>query len=184
MKKVILSVLYLVAILFFAGCDFTKVFGSSENTVRTLDVSASSVDTFEVSSYESLHQYGPTQKFFHLKEQNSVIHIETSYDSSFETSVTVNIFENNSKTDVDKWINNQHSDGIYADAPKPIEVFTLSKNQFSLKPVFIENTSFGDNEAYDSYNIELTVDSVSEEYFSLMEFTAYYSVHVLTQKGE
>ena len=194
MKKLALSLVAFV-VMFFIGCDVTPVVTNSGNDLRQLDVSANRVDTLEVSSYFSLYHYGPTQKFYHSKDENTVIQIRTTNDTGFVTSVNVYLFEENSAPtdstagiapgDIEKWLNNQYSDALYADAPEPIKTVTLSETQYSLIATFQESTSYGDGQEYDRYSIELTVDSVFEEgAFSLSPFTAVYNVHVMTQNGE
>ena len=61
-------------------------------------------------------------------------------------------------------INNQHSDGIYVDAPQPIGTYYLDKEHYSITSYHFVNHSvedFGDE--YDHYIVEFYVDNFSEE---------------------
>lgn len=152
---------------------------------REIDVTGENVSVLDIESYYSLHRYGPTLKIYHLKDQNVVLKISIDNASTdFEMDVTVAMFADDlPDEDLEKWINNQHSDGIEPDAPEPLETFDLPEQNHSVTSHTLIDQSTGQNgDEYDNYALELYVDNVSEEdVFYLMSFVADAVVHVQTR---
>ncbi len=152
---------------------------------RELDVTGDNVSVLDIESYYSLYRYGPTLKIYHLKDQNVVLKISIDNTSTdFEMDVTVAMFADDlPDEDLEKWINNQHSDGIYPDAPEPLATFDLPEQSHSVTSHTLIDQSAGQNgDEYDNYALELYVDNVSEEdVFYLMSFVADAVVHVQTR---
>jgi hypothetical protein len=99
------------------GKDLTSIAGT--NTALSIE----DARKFEVKSYYSLYQYGPTQRFYVFDDDNLVLHLRVANhktDNEIEGVLLRFADSENAKT-IDKWINNSHSDGLYADAPQPVE---------------------------------------------------------------
>ncbi len=152
---------------------------------RELDVSDKNVVVLDVDRYFSRYRYGSTLKIYNLKNENTVITMHISNESTdFDTTAVVNIFEE-SVTDeaIERWINNQHSDGLYPDVPEPIGVYTLpDENLTVISYNFVDHSAekFGDE--YDNYFVEISVDNFSEEgIYNLKSFVAETNVHIRTK---
>lgn len=175
-----------------ACCASTSCDGSSKDDAkkpakpREINVSADNVSVINIDSYYSANRYGPTQKFYVLADQNAVVRILIDNETDeFNTTVTIYLFDLSLHSDdINKWLNNQYSDGLYSDAPIPTGVYELSANQYSINSYrFIDHTieEFGDE--YDNYDLEIHVDDASAEgAYTLKAFVANTVVHVQTKE--
>lgn len=164
----------------------------ASNDSRLVDVS-SEVDITTVASYYSLYEYGSTQKFYHFLDDQIVltVHVDNaSNDFSAGVEVSVNVF-NKSETigSIDKWINNQHSDGLYGDAPEPVSTFSLPENKYSIvSSALIDHTVEDSGNEYDNYMLEIYIDDYIQESIDnadihILNFTVETNVHVITNDG-
>jgi len=152
---------------------------------RKLDVAGDNVTIIDIESYYSIYRYGSTQKIYYLKDENTVIKIRIGNESpDFDITVKVNIFDANiSDESIQKWINNQHSDALYTDAPEPIGVYSLPEDSYSVSSYnLVDHTVEHSGDEYDNYVLEIYVDNVSEEgIYNLKSFVAKTAVHIRTK---
>lgn len=151
---------------------------------RLLNVDDDDTRTFAIDRYFSPCLYGPTQQFFDFREQNTVMVVRFKTDDpSFEPTITVNLFAPElSEAEIGKWINNQHSDAIYGDAPQPVYKATLNAAAYStIDTELFEQTVGRFGEEYDSYRVEYSVQNVEESgHFWLEGFESETVVHINT----
>lgn len=175
----------------FSEChDCDGGFVAHSPDVRLIDASGE-VDILMVSSYFSTYEYGPTQKFYHFTNEQSVITVRadnTSNNFDANVVVVVNVFnESETVESIGKWINNQHSDGIFGDAPEPLVSFPLPADKFSItSSAFIDHAmGFSGNE-YDNYVLEIYIDNYTGSKANnievqILNFNVELDVHVITK---
>ena len=73
------------------------------------------------------------QHFVNFSGANYVLHFHTDESGKYVIDI-VQFDESVSQNDRKKWVNNQYSDGLYADAPSPINSFKLSHEYFEVAP--------------------------------------------------
>lgn len=175
----------------FSECeDCGGGFIPRNSDVRLIDVSGE-VDVFMVSSYFSTYEYGPTQKFYHFTDEQSVITVKadnTSNNFGANVVVVVNIFnESETVESIGKWINNQHSDGIFGDAPEPLVSFPLPADKFSItSSAFTDHTAGFRGNEYDNYVLEVYIDNyigseANNIEVQILNFNVALDVHVITK---
>lgn len=75
----------------------------------------------------SMIGFRDTLVFHVFKNQQAVLQIRIgNTGTSFPATATVYLFAPDTSGEaIDKWVNNQHSDGLFADAPEPVSEFKL-----------------------------------------------------------
>jgi hypothetical protein len=96
---------------------------------------------------------------------------------------TVYVFaESVGEDDLKKWLNNQHSDGLFPDVPEPIETYklpTIACKVMSHKLVDRSKQSFGE---YDIYSVAFEVKDYSDKKgVALMGFADTAKVSIRTK---
>jgi hypothetical protein len=88
-----------------------------------------------------------------------VLHIDNA-NTTMEVSGSVHLFDpKTSEEALGKWLNNQHSDGLFADAPEPAATFNLPDGTGTVterKLVGREKQPTGD-EMFDDYQVQLSI---------------------------
>ena len=76
---------------------------------------------------DSMVGFRDTLLFYAFKGQQAVLTIQIgNSDTTFPARATLYLFAPDTSGEaIDKWINNQHSDGLFADAPEPVSEFKL-----------------------------------------------------------
>ncbi len=176
--KLMVAIFLSVAVLSFAD-------GSGMDFARRLDVAGENVSVQAVTRYYSVYRHGPTQLFYHLRDQNAVVTLRLGNQSTdFYPEIAVHIFDPDLTDEgISEWINNQHSDGLYFGAPEPTEVYTLSEQSYAITSRSAGGHAAGTyGDEYDTYNLEISVDDVSVDgLFHLEGFVAEATVHVQTR---
>ncbi|GEM_PF-1427897 len=112
---------------FVAGCEAMTTAATDKDLPPIAETKATlSVENarkFEVKSYYSLYQYGPTQRFYIFDDENLILALRIpNHDMGGEIEGALHRFaDSESEKSISKWINNRHSDALYADAPEPVE---------------------------------------------------------------
>jgi hypothetical protein len=128
--------------------------------------------------------YRDTLLFYTFNEQKTVLKLQIgNQDKTFPMTATVYIFDDGvTEEGLEKWLNNQHSDGLFPEVPEPV-----SKHKIPAK--FCEVTShelidhtkqqFGE---YDNYAVTFKVkDYDDEKSIKIKGFTGDTKVHVKTK---
>lgn len=86
----------------------------------TLDTSAEQVKKIEVS--QSMMGYRDTLRFYLFHDSKAILVVTIgNKNTEFPISAKLYEFAENTTADaLDKWVNNQHSDGLFVDIPKPV----------------------------------------------------------------
>lgn len=198
MKKI----LFAICLVWVAGCtESTAEKGSDENSAsqaveKTNASDRSSADLNEQkinsemrkydigfeehSRYFSLYTFGKTRNFIHFKNVDVVY--EVKFESPGSASVTANIFAAVERDVIPLWINNQHSDGLYGEAPTP-KVVELSSYDIRILESQKVGEQEGDNgDEYDVFGIKYYLASQKlEDKIILPEVIYTTKVYVRTK---
>ena len=151
----------------------------AENQV--LDASGKHAQKLEVSS--SLGGYRNTLIFYTFKDQKAVLKVLIdNKGKKFPVAATVYAFADNVTEDgLKKWLNNQHSDGLFPDVPNPVAVHKIpagSCKTLSHKLINHTKESFGE---YDNYSVAFQISGVAKAgKFRVKDFTDKATVHLKT----
>ncbi|MFL0810043.1 MAG: hypothetical protein K6L76_06490 [Agarilytica sp.] len=104
------------------------------------------------SRYFSLYTYGKTKNFISFKKQHIVY--EVTFHSEASVSATINQFASKDKEKISLWVNNQHSDGLYGDAPIPTTLEIDSSHVSILERAKAGEESGENGDAYDVYVVK------------------------------
>ena len=103
---------------------------AEENAAPAAGVGAPALDLEGAEKMEVMHSMigiTTTRVFYTVPAHSAVVTV--SFDNTkpdFPASVTVNLFApGTSAEDIGKWLNNQHSDALFGDAPSPVLTETL-----------------------------------------------------------
>lgn len=125
---------------------------------RVIAVAADTPAT-EVSRYYSLHGRGPTRKFFVFPAARAVLVVATA-DGRADASATIHLFPATTEAEgIEKWINNQHSDALFADAAEPERSIAVPAERFHGRagPPLDHEVGPGGDE-YDRVRVEFVID--------------------------
>jgi hypothetical protein len=128
--------------------------------------------------------YRDTLLFYTFKEQSSILKLQIdNKDKTFPVVGTLYKFASGVQAeDLDKWLNNQHSDGLFVDVPMPVATQKLpGKTCRVTQPKLLDHTKqeFGE---YDNYSVTVEVkDYTDAAGVTLKGFTATTKVHVPTK---
>lgn len=128
--------------------------------------------------------YRDTLLFYTFKNQHAVLKLRIdNKDKSFPMSGIVYLFaENVKEEDIKKWLNNQHSDGLYPDVPVPTSTITIDEGTCKVtSQKLIDHTkqTFGE---YDNYDLTFEVkDYTDKKSISLKGFTGSTKAHIKTK---
>ena len=129
---------------------------------RTVEITADT-PAQEVNTYYSMLAHGPTQKFYRLPAAGIVV-VVGSGDTKPNASATIHVFPETATAEgIDKWINNCHSDAIFADAAEPERSIPVSAERFHAtvsKP--LEHVVGPNGDEYDRVRIDFTIDAFEE----------------------
>jgi hypothetical protein len=120
----------------------------------------------EVSRYYSLHAHGPTKKFYSFPDRKIVVVVQVNpaRADAIETTALVHVFPANADpAGIDRWINNQHSDALYADAAAPVRSIKVDPERLHAKATGPLGHEVGGNgDEYDRYRIDFTIDGFTD----------------------
>ncbi|MCR9116243.1 MAG: hypothetical protein NXI22_04740 [bacterium] len=131
----------------------------------------------------SYSQIGPrnTLVFYTFPKQQAVLRVMIDNKSKdFPISAKVHLFADDVTEDgLKKWLNNQHSDGIYPEVPEPVATHNLPTKASAIKSsklVKESNPSFG---AFADYLVEFRIaSSMQIEGVEVKEFVDTAEVHL------
>ena len=131
-------------------------------------------------------QIGPrsTLLFYTFKNEKAVLKIQiNNTDKNFPVNATVYLFDKNVTEDgLKKWLNNQHSDGLFPNVPNPSNTVKVPAKVFKIVSKKMTGKSkerFGNFENYDvKLKVEDYTDNIS---IKLTGFTVDTKVHLKTK---
>lgn len=143
----------------------------------------SDTKTYEVSTYFISFSHGHTQKFFLLPEKGVVVVVATKRGTS-QVSAEINVFPlDTSGEQLDRWRNNQHSDGLYPDAPMELRTIIVPPQYFHStvsSPLDHEVGRIG--EEYDRVRVDFSVDRFTDGDVTVEPFRGSLDAFVLTKE--
>lgn len=122
-----------------------------------------------------------TLLFYTFKGQRTILSvIINNNDTKFSVTAVVYQFADDvTDESLAKWINNQHSDGLYGDAPKPTANFPVPADACSVvSHRLIERTKHHNGE-HDTHEVKFQIGEFSKEsVFKLKTFTDEAKVYI------
>lgn len=171
----------LICFCFYLLANLVAVASSDEGST-TLDVSNKKVKRLVVTS--SQIGYRNTLLFYTFEDQKIVLKVMVdNQDKKFPVTATIYQFADDASAEgLDKWLNNQHSDGLYPEVPEPLATSKVPADCckiLSQKRVGQEKQPFG---VYDNYSVEFQLKGVPElSGVRLRDFKATASVYIKTE---
>lgn len=147
---------------------------------RTLD--QKKAEKLEVR--HSMLGFRNTLVFYAFKDQQAILVLSIdNKDETFPVIGKIHLFdESTSEEGLKKWINNQHSDGLFPDVPKPTFTGELPKESCmvtSHKQTGMSNNPGPRKAAFEDFEVELSIKAHdSDKKFKLSAFTDTARVHV------
>lgn len=129
----------------------------------------------------SMIGYRDTLIFYSLPDQRAVVKINIdNKGTTFPITATVFLFDENADQErIDKWINNQHSDALFADALEPTSSYTLPKNKAKILSFSAAETVSNSLGQHINYTVQFKIRSTSQKgSFQLKPFKDDASVFV------
>ncbi len=152
---------------------------------RELIVSESTTDTKSFVQCFCDALYRSTLQIYHFEAQNSVLMIEFDNTSSaFETSAVLHLFDAvATREDIARWINNQHSDGLFINPAQPVQSYTIEPQHITItSSAYVESLGGFSGDEYEKYQIEFTVANLVEaDAYHLNGFSDQASVFLQTR---
>ena len=148
---------------------------------QMLDARGKQVQKLEVSS--SLGGFRNTLIFYTFQDQKAVLKIVIDNKSTkFPVAATLYTFAENATEDgLKKWLNNQHSDGLFVDVPEPTanhKIAAGSCKTLSHKLIDQTKSPFG---TFDNYSVAFQIRRVAKTgKFRVKDFTDKATVHLKT----
>lgn len=147
--------------------DFASVNGGSSTTpqvdYKSLVKSDENTEATTVTTCFCRPFYRSTMQIYHYTDQNSVLIIVFDNQSTeFEPSIELHLFDDTANAEsISMWINNQHSDGLFINPPKPAVSVPISKDNISITSKSLREKQPGLPE-FASYRLEFTIDNYFE----------------------
>ena len=165
-------------------CIACLAFGAEEAAAKAPKVLEINKLTKKLEVRYSQIGFRSTLLFYTFNEQKTVLKLQFgNRDKTFPMTATVYIFDDNVTEDgLKKWLNNQHSDGLFADVPEPSSTQKIPA-EFSKVTAhdLIDTTKqrFGE---YDNFAVTFEVkDYTDMKTVKLKGFTGKTKVHVKTK---
>ena len=142
-------------------------------------------DAEKLEVRHSMIGFRNTLLFYTYGEQRAVLRILIdNKDETFPVTGTVHLFEKSATVEeLKKWLNNQHSDGLFPEIPEPI--FTKELPKGTCDVISFKQTGTSKNPGpqgevvFKDYEVELVVKEFKvDEQFTLSAFTDTARVHV------
>lgn len=149
---------------------------------RQLD--AMTVKPFFVDAYYSPLEHGPAQKMWTFEEDAAILRLRISNDSpQFRLDGGLYLFAaGTSAEDLGKWVNNQHSDALYGDAPKPVAVIPAEKFARVTGSKELGIVAAQTRNTWAAFTVFFEVDGIEQDGVRLAPFKDTMMVHLLHEK--
>ena len=138
--------------------DRAQILGDQENKILKLNS-----DTPKVEIRYSMIGYRDTLIFYTFKEENAVLRVNIDNKSkTFPITAKLYLFDHEIESEgIKKWLNNQHSDALFGDAPMPTTTHQIPSNRLKVTGFDYRKTveeSFG---VFDEYSVNFRLRSVN-----------------------
>ena len=151
----------------------------ADGVASLLNIRSDEVEKLEVS--QTFGGYRETQIFYTFPKKNVVLKVRIdNKNKNFMVTGKILVFPKSTTPEgLAKWLNNQHSDGLYPEIPKPITTLDIpTRFCSSQNPKFIKksNSHLG---TFDRYSIEFNVNEVERiGDFKIQGFSGNAMVHL------
>ncbi len=182
LKRVALSALFSFCIVGLTCAD-----EAPEKDPEVLEVNK---QTQKLEVRHSMLGYRDTLLFYTFKEQKTVLKLQIdNRDKTFPMTATIYVFEDCVTEDgLKKWLNNQHSDGLFPEVPNPVSIQKVPEKVCKVtSQKLLDNTKerFGE---YANYAVNFKVKDFEGKdkgkgnaSIKLKGFTGETKVHVKTK---
>ena len=150
----------------------------------TLDPGAKEVKKIEVT--QSMIGYRDTLRFYVFAGEKAVLVTKIgNANTEFPVSANLYVFPADTTAEgLDKWINNQHSDGLFPEVPEPVAVHKIPAASCSVK----SHERIGEVDTHDAkfnrYSVTFEIKDVPAiGDIKIEDFTDTASVHVKVEAG-
>ena len=170
-----------VALILLATFGMIASADTSPKETTRLDLKGKNVQRQEVSS--SLIGLTSTTVFYTLDDHRVVVVIRIDNTKGFPVSGNVFAFAKDVTAEgIAKWLNNQHSDGLFPDVPEPKTTVKLPAEACqSLKSKLLGKKTVNDT-TYNHYSVEIKLSEFKvNEQFRLQEHKDTVNVYVVAK---
>lgn len=170
-----------VAVMMLAMLGMIASADTPSKETTLLDLKGKSVQRREANS--SLLGFTSTTLFYTLDDHRVVVVIRIENSKGFPVSGNVYAFAKDVTAEgIAKWVNNQHSDGLFPDVPEPRTTVKLPAEACqSLQSKLLDKKSVNGT-AYNHYSVEIKLSEVKvNEQFRLKEHKDTVNVYVVAK---
>lgn len=149
------------------------------DSVRALNIADESVQTHIVDQYFSLYTYGQTKHFYVFESQKAVL-LLLGHSEGLSVSGEVILFGADETVEmIERWVNNQHSDGLYPETAEPLANYTIDPSAIEISDLALLGRTVGNSlEEYDNYSMTVNLDKVVEaDAFTLEALEVEFVIH-------
>lgn len=146
---------------------------------QVLDVKEKGVKRMEISS--GFGGYRDTLIFYTFENNYAILKLTIdNKDKTFPIKGDLIVFEETVVKDgIKKWLNNQHSDALYPDVPKPKSKHKLAPKSVKVLKNQLTGSSKSRTGRFDDYTVHFQLDEIMKVgKFSLKSFKDKATVHV------
>jgi hypothetical protein len=150
--------------------------------LKMLDLKAKSVERLETSA--SLIGFTSTQVFYTLKDQRIVvvIHLDNTKKAFPVTGKVCRFAKDVTPEGMAKWLNNQHSDALFADAPEPEATDKLPAEACRVVSSTVRGQKQVNDVTYDQHAVEFRWNDIElNGRYRLTEFKDTVNVYVMAK---
>jgi len=137
-----------------------------ESALRELVYSSQTTERESIVQCFCDSLYRSTLLMYHFVDQQAVLTMEFDNTASdFPAAAEVHLFEQTVPVEhIERWINNQYSDGLYLSPATPTRSIELNDPGITItSSVFEESREGNAGDSYDKYGIEFSVDNYLEQ---------------------
>jgi len=147
--------------------------------LSTLDITSEDVKKLEVS--QTFGGFRETQIFYTFPKKNVILKVRIdNKNKDFAVTGKVIVFPKSTTAEgLAKWLNNQHSDGLYPEIPLPVSTLDLAKNTCSSNNAKFSEKIESRLGSFDSYSIDFQVKDVERiGNYKINGFSGKATVHL------
>ena len=164
MMKYLKNICWLAAALAVLGVTATAEDAAADSKV--LNVADKSVKKTEVR--HSMIGARDTVIFYQFEKQHAVLVVnlkhQADHANQFSVTAKVHVFADGvTGKALGKWVNNQHSDGLHPDVPRPAASYPIPKKSCEVVASKLIGRIKAHNGEYDDYSVQFKIGEVAEK---------------------
>lgn len=170
------SLLFTFTLLFLA----LSLNAAQQAPIIALDIK----DAKKLEIRHGMAGFRSTLLFYTFKDQKAVMKILiNNKDNTFPVTATVFIFDKQVTEDgLKKWLNNQHSDGLFPNVPNPSMTIKVPTKVFKVASKKLTGQSKQQFGNFENYDVKLKASDYTDKFsIKLTGFTVDTKVHVKTK---